>query len=40
MNNVKFAKTMDKVRKYQNIQLVSIDKRKNYYVLVPNCHKT
>ena len=38
MNNAAFRNTMDNVRKYRNIKLVTTEKRRNYLVSKPNCH--
>ena len=40
MNNAAFRNTMDNVRKYRNIKLVTTEKRRNYLVSKPNCHTT
>ena len=37
MNN---GKTMETVRKYRGIKLVTTERRKNYLVSEPNCHTT
>ena len=40
MNNVIFVKTMENVRKYRDIRLVTIEERRNYLVSEPNYHTT
>ena len=40
MNNSVFGKTMEKVRKYRDIKLVTTDKRINQLVSEPNYHTT
>ena len=38
MNNSVVEKTMENVRKYRNIKLVTTERRRNYLVLEPNYH--
>ena len=40
MNNAIFGKAMENVRKYRDIKLVTIDKRRNQLVSEPNYHTT
>ena len=40
MNNAVFGKTMENVRKYRNIKLAIIERRRNYLVSEPNYHTT
>ena len=39
MNNAIFGKTMESVRKHRNIQLLTIENKRNYLVAKPNYHK-
>ena len=39
-NNEVFRKTLENVRKYRNIRLVTTERGINYLVLEPNCHTT
>ena len=36
MNNAVSGKTMENVRKYREIKLVTTEKRRNYFVLEPH----
>ena len=40
LNNSVFGKTMENVRKYRDIELVTTDKRRNQLVSEPNYHET
>ena len=40
MNNAVFVKSMENLRKYRDIKLVTREKRRNYLVLDPNYHTT
>ena len=40
MNNGVFGKTMENVRKYRNIKLVTSDRKRNYLLPEPNYHTT
>ena len=40
MNYAVFGKAMKNIRKYRDIKLVTIEKRRNYLVSEPNIHTT
>ena len=40
MNNAVFGKTMENVRNYRDIKIVTTDKRKNQLFSEPNYHTT
>ena len=40
MNNAIFGKTMENVRTYKYIELLTTKARRNYLVLESNCHTT
>ena len=40
MNNAVFGKTMENLKKYSNIKLIAIEKRRNYLMREPNYHTT
>ena len=40
MNNAVFVKSMENLRKYRDIKLVTRERRRNYLVLDPNYHTT
>ena len=40
MNNSVFGKTMENIRKHQDIKLVTTNRRRNQLVIEPNYHMT
>ena len=40
MENAVFVKTVENLRKYRNIKLLTTERRRNYLVSQPNYHTT